>query len=139
MHLEGTQPRIECIICHGVEKFHRVEQLAEHISSKHGTIPQACPMCDKVKWPYSAFKLAKHIKRYHQSYKCDICSREFEDLFHLNLHIHTHRMVAQYFYPESIPMNGLPCTDTAKVPIRTPIFTEIAEAHPSVVKGKKSK
>jgi len=29
-----------------------------------------------------------------------------------------YRVVAQYFYLESILMKGLPCTDTAKVPFR---------------------
>ena len=87
MHLEGAQPRIECIICHGVEKFHTVKDLAKHISTKHGNVPHSCLMCNKVKKPYSAFKLAKHMNRCHQSYKCDICSQEFKHVTNLNLHI----------------------------------------------------
>ena len=35
------------------------------------------------------------------------------------------RVDTQYFYLASILMKGLPCTDTAKVPIRTPNYTEI--------------
>ena len=35
------------------------------------------------------------------------------------------RVVAQCFYLESILLKGLPCTDTAKVPTRTPNCTEI--------------
>ena len=38
---------------------------------------------------------------------------------------HDTRGVARYFYLESILKEGLPCTDTAKVPIRTPNCTEI--------------
>ena len=85
MHRDGIPPRIECIICHNKEKFHTVAHLAEHISTKHRSYPQTCPMCNQVK--KTKYKMASHIKNHHQSYKCDICSQEFKGVPNLNQYI----------------------------------------------------
>lgn len=93
MHRDAMLPKIKCIICHSVEKFYSVAHLTKHISTKHGSVPQTCPMCNQVK--KTSYKMASHIKHCHHSYKCDICSQEFKGLPDLNQYIvnkHAHQL-----------------------------------------------
>ena len=83
---QHSTPRIQCIFCIGYERFFTAKDLSRHIISKHfQKRHKSCPQCFKV--TRGPIKLAKHIIKYHYSFKCQICSKECVTLYNLNEHM----------------------------------------------------